>query len=83
MGKIGIEAVNNYLEVDNVDERIINQKGKVNNLIHLSTAFSGGKTGVFLKNMGFITIYPQLIHNLWITVKTLITFYPNGGKVCE
>ena len=78
-----MEDVNNFSGVDNVDERIINQKDKVNNLIHLSTAFSRGKTGVFLKNIGFITIYPQLIHNLWITVKTLITFYPNGGKVCE
>ncbi len=83
MGKLRMEGVNNYPGVDNVEERIINQKSKVNNLIHLSTAFSGGKTGVFLKNMGFITIYPQLIHILWITVKTLITFYPNGGKVCE
>ncbi len=47
MGKIWMEDVNNFLGVDNVDERIINQKDKVNNLIHLSTAFSGGKTGVF------------------------------------
>ena len=78
-----MEDVNIFQGVDNVDERIINQKDKVNNLIHLSTACLGGKTGVFLKNRPFITIYPQLIHNLWITVNILITFYPNGGKVCE
>ena len=78
-----MEDVNIFWGVDNVEERIINQKSKVNNLIHLSTACSGGKNGVFLKNRPFITIYPQLIHNLWITVNILITFYPNGGKVCE
>lgn len=78
-----MEDVNIFQGVDNVEERIINQKDKVNNLIHLSTAYLDGKTCVFLKNIPFITIYPQLIHILWITVNILITFYPNGGKVCE
>lgn len=44
MGKFRIEPVNKKTRVDDVEERIINPKCKVNKIINLSTGILGVKT---------------------------------------